>query len=82
MAAFTTNDPRGMSVVSWTDATVLQLLQYGTPGRLENPDDWKTWGCTALAMLSNHGITTPDPNGFSEWSAWAAEFNQCLDAVQ
>lgn len=82
MAAFTTTDPRGISVVSWADANSLLLEQYGTVGRLEDPAEWRNWATSALAILSSHGITVPNPLDFAEWSAWAAAFNLCVDAVQ
>ena len=70
-----------MSVIQWTDAMTLILVQYGSVPRLDNPDDWREWGRGLLDNVALGDTLLPDPYQFAEWRPWAERVVEVLDGT-
>jgi hypothetical protein len=75
-----TIDPRGLTVVEWTDYTGSSLDGYGSIPRLDNPERWQDWAATVLGLGQISVINPPDPYEFDDWVLWATRFNQAIDS--
>ena len=72
-------DPRGMTVMQWTDAMTLELTGRSIPPRLDSPRTWQAW---ALVVSQSPRIATsnpPNPLEFDDWRDWAQRFNQTVN---
>lgn len=71
-------DPRGMSVIEWTDRVNGLLSPYGATPRLDDLDEWKEWayGILRVPNIADWGI--PSPLYYTSWVAWADDFNKVL----
>lgn len=70
-------DPRGMSVIEWTDR-MAQLLPNITPLKLYRPEDWRVWARHVLQSTSISRYNPPNPDQFEDWTLWADRFNQTV----
>ena len=72
-------DPRGMSVIEWTDSMGLVLSSMVIPERLDDPEQWREWAANILDTPSLEGQNAPNPYQFESWRDWAMRFNQVVD---
>lgn len=63
--------PSNMSALDWTDQLSSALAQYGPFRKLEDPEQWKSWGASLLAPVALGGYVLADPYQFVEWREWA-----------
>lgn len=72
-------DPRGLSVIEWTDYMNDSLLGFSLAPRLDHPDEWRGW---ALAVCQSPRISArnpPNPLQYDNWQEWAERFNQAVE---
>ena len=70
-------DPRGMTVIEWTDRMVPELIKFGGDvGRLDNPNDWQNWARSVILINNQWQGETPNPYQFTDWQEWAQRFLQ------
>ena len=74
-------DPGGHTAVSWADAMVIELEQFGNLGRLDDPEQWREWAVQLFLLPSISGSIVPDPYNFATWDEWAKCLNGGLAAV-
>ena len=73
-------DPRGMSVVYWTDSMAYLVDKAGIiPERLDDPKKWRDWAENLLDTPTFEGQNAPDPFQFDDWEEWAMRFNQVVE---
>ncbi len=71
-------DPRGYTVVEWTDYMTDILRSYGPIPQLDDPARWKEW---ATGVALNPQVSKwfpPDPTSYTNWENWADDFNRVL----
>lgn len=73
-------DPRGLTVIEWTDSMVFPLLDLARPSRLDNPDAWHEWALQVIQSPMVSDLNPPDPRGYATWQEWAIRFNQVLQS--
>lgn len=73
-----TIDPRGLSVIEWTDFMVTQLVGYSLPPRLDRSDDWRGWALTVCQSPRVAEFNPPNPLEYADWLTWAERFNQTV----
>ena len=73
-------DPRGYTVIEWTDYMNDSLSEYGNVPRLDEPEKWRDWAATVLGMGQISAINPPDPYVFDDWMLWAMRFNSVIDS--
>lgn len=71
-------DPRGLSVIEWTDFMTTPLLGYSQPPRLDDPHDWKIWALMVVQAPRIASFNPPNPLEFADWRQWAERFNQAV----
>lgn len=71
-------DPRGMTVVEWTDFMAIPLFGYAKPSRLDDPAAWKEWALNVIQSPKINVFNPPDPRHFEDWQDWAFRFNQVV----
>ncbi len=72
-------DPRGMTVIDWTDNMGFVLDKMVIPERLDDPTKWRGWATNILDTPSFEGQNAPDPYQFDDWMEWAMRFNQVVE---
>lgn len=72
-------DPRGMTVIEWTDRMALPLDSMVIPERLDDPKQWREWATNILDTPNFEGQNAPNPYQFDDWREWAMRFNQVVD---
>ena len=72
-------DPRGMTVTDWTDSMVYNLEQYGTVGRLDDPDRWQNWALGVVALFKVGEQNPPNPYNYDNWQEWAFAFTRAVN---
>jgi len=72
-------DPRGMSVTDWTDSMVYTLEQYGTVGRLDDPDRWQNWALGVVSLFKVGEQNPPNPLNYDNWQEWAFAFTRAVN---
>jgi hypothetical protein len=72
-------DPRGLSVVEWTDFMADELVRYSLPPRLDDPTRWQAWALSVCQSPRIAAFNPPNPLTYSHWSEWAERFNQTVD---
>ena len=72
-------DPRGMSVIDWTDNMGFLLDKMVTVERLDDPTKWREWATNILDTPNFEGQNAPDPYQFESWVEWAMRFNQVVE---
>lgn len=70
-------DPRGMTVIQWTDR-MAETLPFPTLRLLEE-DDWRGWARNLIQYPSVSKFNPPDPEFFIDWQTWAERFNQVVE---
>lgn len=72
-------DPRGLSVIEWTDYINLDVGTQGIVPRLDDPDGWREWAAAVnlLPGISKH--LPPNPYEYDDWMAWAFRFNETVE---
>lgn len=71
-------DPRGHTVVSWTDQMALDLSQYGLVEKLDDPSLWQDWAERVVSISDISKLSPPDPRQYDDWSVWADRFNMIV----
>lgn len=71
-------DPRGYSVVEWTDYMNDVLASYGAVPRLDDPKAWKQWALDVLQVPAISYWGAPSPLFYDNWMTWADDFNKAL----
>jgi len=71
-------DPRGLSVMQWTDFMTNELIGFSQPPRLDDPLSWRTWALTVCQSPRIAAFSPPNPFQFSDWREWAERFNQTV----
>jgi len=71
-----TIDPRGMTVQSWTALSTFYISPYGSPPKLTDADQWRDWANFVVSLPAIAALNPPRPTGFSDWDAWANQFNR------
>ena len=72
-------DPRGMTVIEWTDRMWIMLDKVTLVERLDNPDEWQDWAEGLSDSPSLEGQNIPDPYAFDDWREWAMRYNQVVE---
>lgn len=72
-------DPRGMSVVEWTDRINLDLGVHGIVPRLDDAEGWRDWAASILLLPGVARQLPPDPYEFADWRQWAFRFNEMVE---
>lgn len=72
-------DPRGLSVIEWTDYMNDELIGYSQPPRLDDPDEWRAWALIVSQSPRIAAFNPPNPAQFTDWAEWAERFNQVVD---
>lgn len=72
-------DPRGLSVIEWTDFMTDELLGFSLPPRLDDPTTWQTWALSVCQSPRIAVFNPPNPRQFTDWREWADRFNQAVD---
>lgn len=68
-------DPRGMTVLDWTDSMAPVLDRYGVTARLDDPTQWREWGRLICDIPAVRAQAPPEPEMFDDWMMWAMEFD-------
>ena len=71
-------DPRGMSVVQWTDAASVTLASLGPIPALYEEEDWPLWAETVMTIPEIAIYSPPDPRRFNSWRDWAQRFVEAI----
>ncbi len=74
-------DPRGLSVMDWTDSMSFLLDSESPIMRLDNPDNWRIWARNFIGDPDLVGQNMPDPDYFEDWEEWAMRLNSTVDLI-
>ena len=70
-------DPRGMTVIEWSDRMVPELIKNGGDvGRLDDPTQWREWARSVILINNEWQGETPNTYQFDDWQDWAQRFLQ------
>ena len=70
-------NPRGMTVIEWTDRMIPELMQKGgVVGRLFEPEQWREWAAGVILIDTRWQGVAPNPYQFEHWDDWAERFLQ------
>lgn len=72
-------DPRGLSVIEWTDYMTDELVGFSAPPRLDDPAEWLAWALAVCQSPRIAAFNPPSPIPFRDWREWAERFNQVVD---
>jgi hypothetical protein len=72
-------DPRGLSVIEWTDFMADELSGFSTAPRLVSPEDWQGWALAVCQSPRIAAFNPPNPTVFASWLEWAERFNSAVD---
>lgn len=72
-------DPRGLTVIEWTDYMAPLLAPFGPIGRLDVPERWREWALSLVGLSGLSKYDVPNPLGFDDWREWAFRFNQAVE---
>lgn len=72
-------DPRGMSVMEWTDRMTIVLDEMVIPEKLLDPAQWREWATNIIDTPNFEGQNVPNPYQFDDWREWAMRFNQVVE---
>lgn len=72
-------DPRGLTVIEWTDYMTDELVGFSAPPRLDDPAEWRTWALAVCQSPRIAAFNPPSPIHFRDWREWAERFNQTVD---
>jgi hypothetical protein len=71
-------DPRGLSVIEWTDFMADELLGLSLTPRLDHASDWRGWALVVVQSPQISRFNPPNPYEFTDWRHWAERFNQTV----
>lgn len=71
-------DPRGLTVVEWTDRVNPFLGRYGTIPILDSPVKWRDWAAAVILFPGISGFNPPNPFQFERWMDWVDAFNKAV----
>jgi|APCry1669192010_1035390.scaffolds.fasta_scaffold71641_2 hypothetical protein len=71
-------DPRGMTVMEWTDRMIPLLIEYGNIGKLDKPSNWQEWARSVILINQQWQNSVPNPYQFKDWLEWAERFLQVI----
>ena len=71
-------DPRGLSVIEWTDFMAAELLGFSQPPRLDDPERWQMWALIVNQSPRIAKFNPPIPSEYTDWRDWAERFNQTV----
>lgn len=71
-------DPRGLTVLDWTDSMVFPLIDSVRPPKLENPEAWQSWALEVIQAPGIAQLNPPDPRFQDDWREWAIRFNETV----
>lgn len=74
-------DPRLMGVIEWTSQVTLMTDRYGTVMTLQDPDNWREWALSTLALIGLEGADIMNPDLYETWEPWAERFCQVTDTT-
>jgi hypothetical protein len=72
-------DPRGLTVIEWTDYMADELVGFSLPPRLDDPEQWRMWALIVSQSPAVAAFNPPNPLQYLDWSEWAERFNQTVD---
>lgn len=72
-------DPRGLSVIEWTDYMADELVGYTLAPRLDVPALWQSWALSVCQAQRIAQFNPPNPLEYADWSEWAERFNQTVE---
>jgi hypothetical protein len=72
-------DPRGLSVIEWTDFMTDELSGFSTPPRLDDPQQWQGWALVVCQSPRIARFNPPNPYQYANWLEWAERFNQTVE---
>ncbi len=72
-------DPRGLTVMDWTDSMALLLRDNTSAMKLQDPEKWREWASNLIGDPDFVGQNTPDPFQFDDWREWAMRFNSTVE---
>lgn len=72
-------DPRGLTLLQWADAVILDVGDAWSFGRLVNEDDWQSWGAAFVRAQPFASRNPPNPYQFTEWREWAMRVYPMLE---
>lgn len=64
-------DPRGLTLLQWADAVILDVGDAWSFGRLVNEEDWQSWAAAFVRAQPFAQRNPPNPYQFTEWREWA-----------
>jgi len=72
-------DPRGLTVIEWTDYMSDELQGFSLPPRLDDPSQWQGWALSVCQSPRIASFNPPNPLQYSDWMEWAERFNQVVN---
>jgi hypothetical protein len=72
-------DPRGLTVIEWTDYMNDELLGFSLPPRLDSESDWQGWALSVCQSPRIAAFNPPNPLHYLDWMEWADRFNQAVE---
>lgn len=73
-----TLDPRGLSVVEWTERVNPFLYRYGPIPLLKEPSKWQNWAAAVIMLPGVSKFGPPNPYQFPDWMEWVDAFNRTV----
>ena len=74
-------DPRGLTLRQYADATILNVSDAWSFGRLDDEKDWQAWAVSFVRASPFVNRNVPNPYGFSDWRVWAERAYSALEDV-
>lgn len=74
-------DPRGSTVIEWTDYMGSNLEAFGPLPRVDDESDWRDWAVAANQFPQVAAVNPPNPYDYEDWEAWAMRFIQSVDLI-
>lgn len=71
-------DPYTIPMVEYMDQTVLLLGSLGVFPTFSRGMHWRDWASAVVLLPSVARFQPPDPNLYTEWLPWAADFNKTV----
>jgi hypothetical protein len=72
-------DPRGLTVIEWTDYMTDELVGFTTAPRLDVAEQWRMWALAVCQSPNLAAFSPPNPLQYEDWQEWAERFNQAVD---